>query len=93
MLCRHRVSIIRAVNIIVRHRVGSDLLTNVFIVDVSCLVNVLLTDELINANQRLRVSPYPMISVDNAMKLVLEQATKMSVIEKSLAGPSMLFVC
>ncbi|CAF0943577.1 unnamed protein product [Adineta steineri] len=38
----------------------------------------------INKGERLRQSPYPMISVDDAMKIIFEQANKMPIIDKPL---------
>ncbi|CAF0923256.1 unnamed protein product [Adineta steineri] len=38
----------------------------------------------VNKGERLRQSPYPMISVDDAMKIIFEQANKMPIIDKPL---------
>jgi hypothetical protein len=39
-----------------------------------------------NKGERLRQSPFPMISVDDAMKIIFEQASKMPIIDKPLTG-------
>lgn len=43
-------------------------------------------NEASNKGERLRHSPYPMISVDDAMKIILDQAYKMPIIDKRLTG-------
>ena len=43
------------------------------------------TDEPQESGQRLRRSPFAMISVDDAMRLIFEQASRMAVVERPVA--------
>ncbi len=48
--------------------------------------NIWILVQIGNKGQRLRQSPFPLISVDDAMKMVFEQAIKMPIINKRLTG-------
>ncbi|CAF4662881.1 unnamed protein product, partial [Rotaria sp. Silwood1] len=48
--------------------------------------------ETSNKGERLRHSPYPMISVDDAMKIIFEQTNKMPIIDKPLTE-CLSYVC
>ena len=48
--------------------------------------------ETSNKGERLRHSPYPMILVDDALKIVFEHATKMTIIDKPVTGKYHLYI-
>jgi len=43
--------------------------------------------------ERVRQSPFPMISVDDAIKILFEQAYRMPIVDKSLTGKKKIFAC